>query len=174
MAGRLDGPLPAIQPELAVIAPSPSSLLRSEWFERLTTCGECPPLDPERRGAAAAEHAPVAEGATSLAHLPSVGDEVDVQGKHLLRRNRRLQNIVGLLRRDLGVDEAQALANPVYVGVDGHCGHTKGKAQDYGRRLRPNPRQLTQPQPWPLPGASPSGMRGPTRRTSPGCPAAPP
>ena len=63
-------------------------------------------LDLEGGGTPFLEDTLLTERSPRLAHLPSVGDEVDVEGKDLLRLNRRFQDVVGLISGDLGADES--------------------------------------------------------------------
>ena len=76
-----------------------------------------------------------------------MGDEGGVEGIHVLGRHGGLQYLVGLLRADLGADDAQALADSVDVRIHGHGRHSQGKAQDDSGGLGADAGQLPQPGP---------------------------
>ena len=52
---------------------------------------------------------------------------------------------MGFVRRNFGANQAQALADPVNVGVNRHRRHPQGKAEDDAGGLGANARQLPQP-----------------------------
>ena len=80
-----------------------------------------------------------------LADGAAVLDKVDVEAVGVLGPHRFFQHGVGCLRGQLLPDEAQALRQPVDMGVHGDAGHAEGEQQHTAGRLRPHPVQACQP-----------------------------
>ena len=73
-----------------------------------------------------------------FADLAPVLDEIDVEAIGIFRGNHAFKDVVGLLRRGSGTDEAQPFGDPVHVSVHRDTGESQGKEQDAAGRLGPH------------------------------------
>src|SRR5581483_1682498 len=106
-----------------------------------------PPLRHERLagGTAIEEGAALASRVAGAAGVTAVADEHYVKEVLVFRRHLRLQAFLRFLRRELGVDQAEAGGDAVDVGIDGEGGLAQGKEEDAGRRFRADGGQAAQP-----------------------------